>query len=249
MSDTEREKNNKKRTVYRVVFVFLLLVIVFCLIQIGKTLYEYYQGSRQYEELQEISGMDSAESDDGQVDFAALLKVNPQVKAWLSSPETEINYPVVQGKDNAYYLYHTVSGEENSKGSLFIDYRCEKPFEDFNTIIYGHRMKDGSMFHELTRYTDANYFAEHPKMALYTPERDYQVEIFAVVRIPSDSALYKYSFQNRQERQDYLEQIRENSLIHTQVRITAEDSIVMMSTCTYEFEEARLVVYGKLSPN
>ena len=157
-----------------------------------------------------------------------------------------INYPVVQGEDNQYYLYRMINGEWNGKGSIFIDYRCENPFSDFNTILYGHRMRDGSMFNSLAEYRDRDYYEKHRKMMLITPEKKYDLYIFGVVTVASDSDRYKYSFESAEEEQEYLNWIRENSEIDTDVSVSAGDRIVMLSTCTYEFEDARLVVYGKL---
>ena len=108
-------------------------------------------------------------------------------------------------------------------------------------------MKDGSMFHSLTKYEKKSYYEEHPVLELTTPEKAYDVEVFAVIRIPSDSPMYQWSFENREARELYLQDVKEQNLLQIDVPVTADDNIVMMSTCTYEFEEARLVVYGKLT--
>ncbi len=243
----EKNENKKKKTslIYRLIIAVLLAVMVFSAWQIGKILWEYHQGTAAYEEIQQMAG-GGPEEGEKQIDFDALKKKNKDVKAWLYSKGTPINYPVVQGEDNQYYLYRMFNGEYNGKGSLFIDYRCEKPFRDFNTIIYGHRMKDGSMFHELIEYRDKDYFEKHKTMDLVTPNREYDLHIFAVVTIPSDSSLYKYSFSSDAEKQAYLDEILSKSEVDMGVSVSAEDRIVMLSTCTYEYENARLVVYGKL---
>lgn len=241
----KREKRGRG-ILYRVVIIFLLLIIAFSLYKIGTILYEYYAGTQQYKEMQRLAGTGDS-SFSGEVDFDALQKENEDVKAWIYSADTVINYPVVQGEDNQYYLYRMINGEWNGKGSIFIDYRCENPFEDFNTVLYGHRMKDGSMFHSLIEYRDREYFEKHKKMMLITRDAKYELYIFGVVTIASDSDMYKFNFQSEGERQAYLDRIEENSEIDTGVSVSADDRIVMLSTCTYEFEDARLVVYGKLA--
>lgn len=239
------EQKKKNSILYRAVICILLAVIIFSLYKIGTIIIEYHEGTQGYRKLQSVAEAEP-EKDLQTVNFKALQEVNPDVKAWLHSEDTVINYPVVQGEDNQYYLYRTAAGEWNSKGSLFIDYRCERPFRDFNTIIYGHRMKDGSMFHSLTGYEKKSYYEAHPVMDLLTPKHKYEVEIFGVVRIPADSPMYRVQFSGEDERQAYLNWIEENSLIDIDVRVNADDRLLMMSTCTYEFEDARLVVYGKL---
>lgn len=224
----------------------LLIIIGVCIYKIVGILSEYHEGTKAYEQLQLLAGIEDME-DIENINFKALRKQNKDVKAWLYSEGTVINYPVVQGDDNSYYLYRMVNGEWNGKGSLFIDYRVEKPFRDFNTIIYGHRMKDGSMFHSLIEYEDKGYYEQHPVMNLITPNHKYDVEIFGVIRIPADSPMYKCQFDSYEEKANYLAQIKKNSLINIdEVEVSAEDRIVMLSTCTYEFEDARMVVYGKL---
>lgn len=242
------EKNGKKQKkgslLYRLIVAALLVIIGFSAWQIGKILWEYHVGTAAYEEIQQMAG--GAKEAEEKIDFDALKKKNKDVRAWLYSEGTPVNYPVVQGEDNQYYLYRMFNGEYNGKGSLFIDYRCENPFEDFNTIIYGHRMKDGSMFHELIEYRDKDYYNEHKTMELTTPEKKYDLQIFAVVTIPADSSLYRFGFSGKGDRQAYLDQILAASEVDMGVSVSPDDRIVMLSTCTYEYDDARLVVYGKL---
>ena len=238
------DKKRKVDLIYRMVIVGLLAIMAFSAWRIGLILWEYHKGTAAYEEIQKIAGSAGAVE---QINFDALKKKNTDIRAWLYSEGTPINYPVVQGVDNQYYLDHMFNGEYNGKGSLFIDYRCEKPFEEFNTIIYGHRMKDGSMFHELIGYQDRDYFEEHSVMALTTPGRKYDLQIFAVVIIPADSKLYRIRFSGKVDREAYLDKILAISEVDTGISVSPEDRIVMLSTCTYEYDDARLVVYGKLS--
>lgn len=245
-SEKSEKKQKKSGLIYRLIIAALLAVMAFSAWQIGKILWEYHVGTAAYEEIQQIAGGGAKEAEE-QIDFDALKKKNKDVKAWLYSAGTPINYPVVQGEDNRYYLYRMFNGEYNGKGSLFIDYRSEKPFEDFNTIIYGHRMKDGSMFHDLIEYRDKDYYNEHKNMELTTPEKKYDLQIFAVVTIPADSDLYRFSFSSDSEKQSYLDQVLSKSEVDMGVSVSPDDRVVMLSTCTYEYDDARLVVYGKLA--
>ena len=238
----DKKKSNK--WVYRIVIGILCIIICVCLYKIGTIVYGYYQGTKAYKEVQEIAG---AETGAGNIDFDALLKENQDTKAWLYSKDTVINYPVVQAADNDFYLYRLFNKEWQVKGSLFIDYRVENPFEDFVTTIYGHRMKDKSMFWCLGDYRDEEYYKKHKKMEVLTPEKNYDMEIFSVVTAPADSDLYKFSFYDDNEKQQYINTVKElNETEMDDIDVSPSDSIVMLSTCTYEFEDARILVFGKL---
>ncbi len=240
----EKEKKTNQ-WFYRIIILILCCVIGFCLYKIGGIIYEYYVGAKAYENVQEIAGLEKDKF--GDIDFKALAKENPDICAWLHSSDTIINYPVVQGKDNDFYLYRMFNKEWNGKGSLFIDSRNAKPFEDFNTIIYGHRMKDGSMFHSLTKYRDEEFYKDHKTMDLLTPNKRYILKVFSVMTIPADSELYRFDWYTEGEKEEYIRTIKSKSETKMDdIDVTAEDKIVMLSTCTYEFEDARLVVFGKL---
>ena len=240
----KQKKKTKKPLLYSVILIILLSVMIFSLYKICTILIEYRQGTRTYEKMQHLAAQEEGEQNP--IDFEALQKANSDIKGWLRAEGTAIDYPVVQGKDNQYYLYRMADKSENSKGSLFIDYRCERPFKQFNTIIYGHRMKDGSMFHGLTKYENREFYEKHRIMEVFLPQKQYRLEIFAAVRIPADSPLYKWKFSGRGEKEAYLAEIEEQNMLKTDIIPEPDDRIVMMSTCTYEFEDARLVLYGRL---
>ena len=122
------------------------------------------------------------------VDFEALRETGLDIIGWLSLPDTVINYPVTQADDNEYYLHHLYDGTYNKVGCLFADYENKADFSDRNTIIYGHNMRDGSMFAALNEYDEQSYFDTHKQMYLVTPEGGYLCEIFAAfVAKPSES--------------------------------------------------------------
>lgn len=239
----EGKKKRKSDVVFKIIIIILICIIGVSLYKVSTILWEYHQGSKQYDQVKEVA---NTENSTDNIEWKSLMTKYKNVKAWLYSKNTVINYPVVQGKDNSYYLHHMVNGKTNWKGTLFIDYRCKKPFQDHLTIIYGHHMNDGSMFRSLVNYRKHDYYVKHPKMLLITPDAKYDIEVFAVVTIPSDSDKYKFSFSGDADKQAYLNWIRKKSELNTKVKVSSSDKLVMLSTCTYEFEQARLVVYGKL---
>ena len=165
------------------------------------------------------------------VDFDTLQSVNPDIQAWLYMSGSSIHYPVLQAEDNSTYLYRLADGSANAHGSLFIDCRNAGDFSDWNTLIYGHNMKDGSMFGGLKKYRKQAYYDAHPEMTLFTPEKTYRMEIFAAVTTDVSAAVYRVPAA-REERDELVQWAQRNSEIECDVSIGTEDRIVTLSTCT-----------------
>jgi sortase B len=182
------------------------------------------------------------------VDFNGLLGVNEDFAAWLICAGTNINYPVVRGDDNDYYLKRLFNRAQNSAGTLFIDYRNEKDFSNRNTVIYGHNMRNHSMFWTLTRYKSQSYFDAHPTMRLLTPGGNYEIYIFAGFVAGVDGDMWRVYFTSDEDYVNWLETIRRHSAFSSDVELSAEDRVVTLSTCDYQFDNARYVLYGKLTP-
>lgn len=182
------------------------------------------------------------------VDFDALLAQNPDVKAWLYSEGTTINYVVAQSSDNDYYLRRFLDGTYSTGGTLFIDWMCGGDFSSRNTVIYGHNMHDGSMFASLLSYQNDGYYEEHPVLYLNTPKQDYKIEVFAGFVTPATSDAYSIGFSSDEYYQSFLDKMCAQSDFQTDVEVTSEDRIVTLSTCSYVYSDARYVVMGKLVP-
>ena len=162
--------------------IFLVSAGLLC-----RSLYEYRKGEKEYGELRQYAANASDPETDPQspgslsagerepmlaIDFEALKKLNPHIVAWIHIPGTPVSYPVTQGEDNSYYLTRTFSKAYNGAGCIFMDYRSSLPSEGGNTVLYGHNMKNGSMFGSLKRYWDNEYYREHSSFYLYTAEGD-----------------------------------------------------------------------------
>lgn len=239
------DKKRKVDMIYRMIIAGLLAIMAFSAWQIGMILWEYHKGTATYEETQKIAnGAGVAEE---QIDFAALRKKNPDIRAWLYSEDTNIDYPVVQTTNNEKYLTRMFDLQWNGCGCLFIDCRCEKPFEDFKTIIYGHRMKDGSMFGNFGKYRKQKYFDSHKEFIIQTEGQNYKAELFAVITIHANSKLFETQPKTESEKEEFLGEIQKINTIRTNLDVSPRDNILMLSTCTYEFENARLVLCGKLT--
>ena len=267
---TKKKTSRKTQTLLISILVGLLLaVFLFSGYKFYTIAHEYRVAQRSYNKLSDsyVSTADPAvvptqpiESEDQvtveladpspvSVDFAALLAENTDVKGWLYSEGTVINYPILQSIDNDFYLHRLYDKRYNASGSLFIDYRCAGDFSGELAIIYGHHMNDGTMLASLVNYRKQEYYDAQPIMYLNTPNGNYRIDLFSSFITASDSeTVYRTSFSDREDYQTYLTKMKALSDFECDVTPTADDHIVMFSTCTYEYNEARYVVFGKLTP-
>ena len=199
----------------------------------------------------EDTGKDSKEDTEGvpiTVDFAALQSVNSDVVGWIYCEGTAVNYPVLQGEDNDFYLSHTYDRAANRAGSIFVEALNTPGFADSNTIIYGHHMKNGSMFATLRNWADQDYYEEHPVLWLLTPEQNYQVKLFSGYTTPATSNTYTIFQGPCQELNDYLQMAHASSDFSADVETDPNGRYVLLSTCEYDYEDARYVLHGMLVP-
>lgn len=182
------------------------------------------------------------------VDFDALTATNSDVVGWIYSEDTVINYPIARAEDNAYYLHRFIDGTYNPNGTLFVDYLCNGDFSSKNTLVYGHNMNDGSMFASLRKYVDQEYYDAHPKLYLNTPEQNYRIELFAGYITDADSETYTISWADESQFLPYIDRMKAQSTFRSDVEVAQDDLIITLSTCSYEYYDARYVVQGKLVP-
>ncbi len=253
----------KKRTNWMLA-LFMLIAFGTFLFAAGKLLQiylEYQKGKDTYEELLEYvqepqeddekephgeSEPEEPESPYLQVDFVGLKSEIPDVIAWIQIPALEISYPVVQGKDNAYYLQHMPSGETSKNGSIFVDYHNHADFSDKNTIVYGHNMKDKSMFGTLDNYQNKELYQQYPCFYIYIPGYVLEYQIISCYAGRIGSVGYTYGFPEQEDFQVFLEQILSCAGYDTGVNVTTEDRIVTLSTCVNSNRDYRYLIHGKL---
>ena len=182
------------------------------------------------------------------VDFDGLRAVNPDVVGWIYCEDTQINYPVLQGKDNQQYLHRMLDGRYSSSGSIFLDALCDPAFGGDNALLYGHHMKNGSMFAGLSLFGDPEYFAAHPCMWLLTPQGDYRIRLFAGFLSQPDGWVYYVTFADTAEKGAYIADALAQSEIDAGWRPSPLERVVTLSTCDYTFQNARYVLLGVLTP-
>ncbi len=246
--------------------LLLLLLAVLAALFSGYKVYtlwqEYRQGEESYEQLSDRfvistpelphitipAGMEEPLSETAPIAIAfdELLAECGDVVGWLYCADTPINYPVVQSSDNEYYLRRLLDGSYHINGTIFLDYRNSPDFSDWNSIIYGHNMKNDTMFGTLQKYKEQSYYEDHPVWYLLTPEKDYKIELIGGYTTPSTSADTYAIPDSSQGRDDLTEKARKESTFQTETDIGDSDRIVTLSTCAYEYEGARYVLVGVL---
>ena len=241
----KKKKSKVRRIALDIIMVCLAGIVVFSGYRVYKIMHDYKVNRDIYSRIAETA---MPEGFNGEIDFDALRKINPDIVGWLYYESTNINYPIVQGKDNDYYLHISFDGTWTLGGTLFADAITEEPFNQFNTIVYGHHMQDHTMFGDIKELKDPEYCKEHPQFELITPEGKYHLKICAFVHQPSDSAIYTTNFHDEEGKQEYINLIKSLATYITTEEMTAEDRLVILSTCAYEFQEARYMVVGKMIP-
>lgn len=241
----------------RLITIVALSVFIFSAYSLFDIFLDYYQNRKMLNDLQETF-YDAAYAEkelDNEADFQIrpgfdeLLKENEDVVGWITVDGTQIDYPILQAEDNIKYLHRNFYHEESRAGSIFLDYRNDiRLTDERNIVIYGHRMKDGSMFQHITKYLDEDFFNEHRIVQFDTLYESYEAEIFAVYNTLTEFDYIKTYFSKDEEYQDLLDEIHAYSKFDSDVEVTTDDKIITLSTCDYVLDQdkGRLVLHAKL---
>ena len=257
-----------KKVILTIVIVLLLGVFAFSAWQVVDILGEYREGEQAYQELEQFISIPAssqkedpvpAETEVGtletqpeesdspfpKVDFDALKAINEDVVGWIYIPDTNVNYPILQGDNDDQYLYHLLTGEYNSSGSIFLDADVQADFSGQNSPIYGHNMKNDTMFADVVHYKKQEFFDAHPTVLLMTPEKNYTVHLFSGYVTDSWGSAWDTAFTETGFAQ-WLDEIQRKSYFTSDVLPHVSDRIVTLSTCSYETGDSRFVVHGVL---
>ena len=246
-----------KKAIINILLVVFLGILIYSGYRLFSIFSEYHKGRAQYEktaeqymtkkEDQEGGSQDAEEIEKApiEIDFDSLLKENPDVAGWIYCPDTIIDYPVMHGKDNDLYLHHMINKEYNFAGCIFEDYRNERGQKDPATILYGHNMNDGSMFAALRRYTEQEYYDEHPTMYYLTPTQNYRLDLICCFVARDRDPVYSL-FQTPLEMREYLLGVQDKSTFEAKKKydLSTVNRIIVLSTCTNDVNDARYIVIG-----
>ncbi len=177
-------------------------------------------------------------------DFGALLRLNPEVCGWIMIKDTYVDYPVVKGTDNVFYLRHAVGGELNNAGSVFADFRHTAPFYEKNTVIYAHNQRNLRMFHQLLSYQKKEYMEAHPYVDIYLPDGTMQVYRVYSCHVETGTESYKIGFADTEAFDRFIRYTQESAMYDSYVPVFADDRILTLVTCTDEADEKRVVIHA-----
>lgn len=257
-----REEPKKMWKKKRWIDILILFVIFCCAVFLCISPYRNWQMEREKQRLIElarhntvveteaVSGMEGT-ADGGirsgeylsPINFEELRRINPDVVAWLVIPGTSIEYPVVQTTDNETYLKKTFDGGANAAGTIFLDYESRRDLAGFHSIVYGHHMKNKTMFTDLIKFKEEEFFKEHREIILYTPEKELHLETVAALYGDAGGENRRTKFSSQKKFNEYVDdQTKDCSF-----RELPEGDIghlYSFVTCSYEFEDARTILYA-----
>jgi sortase B len=207
----------------RLLFYLGILLIIAALVIAGFLFFRYYDAQNRYREISTVSGLEvplleavvdpDLRLEDIHFDWDALRAANPDVVAWIIIPGTHINYPIVQGPDNEYYLHHLFDASYNNIGAVFLDHENSPELDDRNNIAYGHNVFDGSMFTDLVMFKDQDYFNQHTVVYLCTPNLNQELRPFAILQMDENAPLRRFGFGTNEEFANYLNEMLDSAVV------------------------------------
>ena len=245
-----------RRKFWRLLMAVSVILIVLSVYQLYKIYSEYGEAAGEYESLKSyVRSADNrldeeADDDDDEkwdIDFDSLRKINPDIVGWLYMPACDISYPIVQSDNNSDYLGTTFEKTKNKSGAIFMDCECNADFSDFNTIIYGHNMKNGTMFGALKKlYQEANLRSSNPYFFIIgTDNHADRYEIFSYYIDKSLSNGFVLT-NTEEENRSYISKAMSKTIENTGVEVSPEDKIVTLATCSGRAGgNKRFFVHGK----
>lgn len=223
--------------------ILILLMLSYGVYSLWDT-YKIYANSFADEELLKFRPTDDGEDNPTLKD---LKKLNPDVKAWIQVPKTNIDYPVVQGQDEMEYINKNVYGEFELSGAIFLSCLNKDDFSDPYNLVYGHNMKNGGMFADVADFTNKEYFETHQKGKLYLTDATRKIRFFACMKVTAaDAKIYHPDGYRKENLKDLLDYIQANAVQYRDVNVADENSLIALSTCSEAETNGRVVLIGKL---
>lgn len=263
----KKGKRYKRLKNIRKVAILLLSIVFFsCITYLVIHYYIEYKNKSLYDELyKEIEQWQNNEyqKTEGVAQFKTgimnkiieLQQQNEDIKGWLCIENTNINYPILQTNNNDYYLTHDFKKNKNPYGSIFINSNSKLNEINSNTIIYGHNMKNGQMFYDLTKYEERSFYDQHQVIKLTTEDTEQQYQIISVFKStakkePNTFKYYEYSYlENEDVYKEYINHCKAIELYDTGVSAEYGEQLITLVTCEYSQEDGRMVVVAKKCPN
>lgn len=229
-----------------IVKIILYFIIIACLIIIGVKKYNYYKSNKTYDSIREIKNNDIVSDEENNKFndmYEELKSINHDYKFWITLEDTKIDYPVVQGEDNNFYLSNDFYKENSISGTIFLDYKNN--LEDKNLILYGHNMRDGSMFAAINKFKEKDFF-DSGKIKIVTENEERIYEVFSVFVEDANNINLQSKFNSEEDYIGYINELKKKSYYKKEID-SDFSNIITLYTCSYEFENARTIVCAVLS--
>ena len=218
----------------KIVNIVLILIIFICIYNISEKLIEYNKADNSYEKIR----VEKEEEN--------LYDKYEDYRGWIKIDNTNINYPIVQGKDNSFYLDKDINKNYLSSGSIFMNY-LNHGFNDENTVLFGHHMRNKTMFAQLKKYKEKEFFYGDNDIVIEVENgKVLKYKVFSAYVTDAKDNYIKTNFDDKAQYKEFLEDIKNKSLYKSDIDVNENDKIITLSTCSYEFNDARMVVHGKL---
>ena len=218
----------------KIVNIVLILIIFICIYNISEKLIEYNKADNSYEKIR----VEKEEEN--------LYDKYEDYRGWIKIDNTNINYPIVQGKDNSFYLDKDINKNYLSSGSIFMNY-LNHGFNDENTVLFGHHMRNKTMFAQLKKYKEKEFFYGNNDIVIEVEnDKVLKYKVFSAYVTDSKDNYIKTNFDDKDQYKEFLEDIKNKSQYKSDIDVNENDKIITLSTCSYEFNDARMVVHGKL---
>ena len=260
-----KDKKKKRFSAYNIIRYIIMAVaavtFTYASYSLTKSYLEYKVGDDAYDRMDDLFMEYVEESDDGDDkdnsvslggktekwvwNFEKMVSMNKQAVGFIRQDSTKIQYPIMQGTDNEYYLTHLYDGTYNKNGAIFVDYQIKEGLNAQNTIVYGHNMWTDTMFGTLVNYKEKAYCEEHPSFDVYIGEKHYKYYAFASFEAEAvGDRVYQYAFATDEEFESWQREIRSRSYyqVTTVPELTSKDKIMTLSTCTTRNDQSKRVI-------
>lgn len=249
MKNKGKHLTERRKTKYIIAIIFIVIIVIFAY-YIYNT---YYKDKNVLNDIKINETQITEEKTERILKLEELKKENADIIGWLEIPNTKINFPVLQGTDNEYYMKHTYKKEYSGDGSIFLDKDYNWNLPSSNLLIYGHNNKNGNMFQGLLEFKEESYYKEHPTIRFTTIKEDSEYEIISVflsrVYYKSEKNVFRYYYfinaENEEEYNNYVEESKKASLYDTGKTASYGEQLLTLSTCEYSQEDGRFVIVAK----
>ena len=245
-----RPVSRRRRALEYAALALCAVVFVYSATQIIQIEQERGEAASEYRELTEEDAplVVDTPPQERVIDFGSLTAKNSDVVGWVYIPRTAVDLPIVRGEDNEFYLTHSFLKRENKLGAIFMDMNTSRDWSDKNSVVHGHNIKNGSMFAALVSYRSADFYSEHPDIILFTPTGNYRLAVFAAFVVGPAEPYLPHDFEGDEAFMAFVEAAVERSPVKMGVAVQPGDQIVSFSTCAYDYDDARFVVYAVKLP-